>query len=976
MLQEQVIPINFGGGVETKTDSKMTMPGTLTVLENGVFTKGKRISKRYGYDKLGEQIIGGGSSIGASHAVGVFKPSPGIDELIQFGGNEAYSYSPDQSKWIDKDSCHSIILKYRKIYQDYNDVLNGDVAAIGNLECYVWRDATNGYSGGTVVDANTGAEFFVSTFNTSIGRSRVVAIGTNFYIFYVRPTSGNVVFRSISTTTPQTYSAETIIGTADLTDPAFDVVSDGTNMWLTYFDGTNIQLKKLDSSGASVATASFAKVIKNCLTICVNSNVFVYWFNATNGLEYCVYDSSLASVLTTTVIDATIATETYKVTAVSTSTTSQKVFFTNGPNPIDSLTSSNQTTYSAVVSTSAVTTASAALQRSVTLASKAFAQGTSYYFWGAHLSNLQSTLFLFRFDGLCVGRAFAGKTRGAGAYNLPSVIPKTSTKFLMPQAIITKYSGVLGSASGIKSGISSITIDFNNQNVFQNAMLGRNLHTVGGFLSMYDGRSIVEHGFHLYPEDFTGSASTSGGSIADGTYQYAVVYEWIDNMGQVHRSGASVPLSKTVSGGGGAGSVSLTIPTLRITKKKGASGEVAIQIYRTKASGTVFYNVKSSTAAILYNDTTVDSVAYTDTADDSTIGQNELLYTTGDVLDNDPAPSCSMLDVYQSRMVISGIEDPLEFAYSKVQVKGEGVGFSGFFTSRVDPFGGDISAVKLMDEKIIIFKENAIFFVSGEGPADTGAQNNYSLPQLITADCGCPYPKSTVLMPLGIMFKSNKGIYLLNRSLQVEYIGSEVEDFNSQDVTSADLIQDRNQVRFLTSSGSTLVYDYFFKQWSTFTNHAGNDAVIWQGLYTYLRTGGQVYKENTSSFLDDTTGIVLKAATAWLKFAGIQGFQRVRRIGFLGEYKSAHQLQIRVGYDYSSSYSGSDTFTFDATTVIAGTIPYQFRMRLRQQKCEALRFEFQDILPGSPGESFNMSDLSLEVGVKGGVNRLKSAQSI
>lgn len=65
-------------------------------------------------------------------------------------------------------------------------------------------------------------------------------------------------------------------------------------------------------------------------------------------------------------------------------------------------------------------------------------------------------------------------------------------------------------------------------------------------------------------------------------------------------------------------------------------------------------------------------------------------------------------------------------------MKGEGVAFSGFFTSRLDPSGGDISAIKLMDDKVILFKENAIFYVSGEGPNDTGTQNNYSLPQLVT----------------------------------------------------------------------------------------------------------------------------------------------------------------------------------------------------------------------------------------------------
>jgi len=975
-IQAQVVPIVFSAGLETKTDSKMTMPGSLTTLENGVFTKGARISKRNGYDLLGEEIIDGASSIGPSDALGVFKPSPNIEELIQVGSNELYSYSKDQVKWIDKDAIHSPIVKYNNIYRNNNDVLNGDVAVNGDLEVYVWRDATSGFAGGTTIDALTGAEYFLGTFNLSQAgsRTRCVSIGTYVYVFYVQNTTGALVWQRVSTTAPSTFSTATGFGaTASLGTPAFDVVSDGTNMWVTYYDGANIQLVKLDSNGLSVSTASFAKTIANALTICVNTNVFVYWFNTTNGTEYAVYDPALASVLAATVIDSNIVEETYKITAAATSATVQKVFYTNGPIPVDSLTNSNQVTRSAEVNTAGILTASAVLVRSITLASKAFTDNSVVYFYAAHLSDLQSSLFLFRFDGVCVGRMYPGNTRGAGAFSLPSVVVKSSSKYLLAQAIITKYSGVLG-AGGIKSGISSVLVDFDNANSFQNAMLGRNLHFVGALPSIYDGNSVTEQGFNLYPEGYTGSPVGAGGSMADGTYQYSVVYEWIDNTGQVHRSGAGVPIEVVISGGGGSGRVDLTIPTLRITEKFGAAGEVTIQIYRTKAGETVFFNVKSPTSSVLYNDVTTDSVSYSDTASDLTISTNEILYTTGDVLDNDPSPSCSMLDVYQNRMVISGLEDPLEFAYSKTQVKGEGVAFSGFFTSRIDPFGGDISAIKLMDDKVILFKENSIFFVSGEGPNDTGSQNNYTIPQLITSDNGCPYPKSTVLMPLGIMYKSNKGIYLLSRSLQVDYIGSPVEDYNSQDITSADLIQDKNQVRFLTSSGVTLVYDYFFKQWSTFTNHTGDDAVIWQGDYHYLRTNGQVYAESTG-FLDNTTGIVLKAATAWLKMAGIQGFQRVRSIAFLGDYKSAHQLQIRVGYDYKPAYQ--DTYTFDATTVIISSAnTYQFRQSLKQQKCDSLRIEISDILPGSPGESYNMNDISLEVGIKPGINRLKAAQSI
>jgi hypothetical protein len=56
-------------------------------------------------------------------------------------------------------------------------------------------------------------------------------------------------------------------------------------------------------------------------------------------------------------------------------------------------------------------------------------------------------------------------------------------------------------------------------------------------------------------------------------------------------------------------------------------------------------------------------------------------------------------------------------------------------------------------------------------------------------------------------------------------------------------------------------------------------------------------------------------------------------------------------------------------------VPYQFRERLLRQKCEAIKFEIQDTSSGSVAEGYNISDLTLEVGVKPGINRLKASQT-
>jgi hypothetical protein len=228
--------------------------------------------------------------------------------------------------------------------------------------------------------------------------------------------------------------------------------------------------------------------------------------------------------------------------------------------------------------------------------------------------------------------------------------------------------------------------------------------------------------------------------------------------------------------------------------------------------------------------------------------------------------------------------------------------------------------------------------------------------------------------------------------LNVTYIGSDVQGFNDLTVMSGDLVQDETEVRFLTSDGVTLSYDYLHKAWSTFTNHQGIDADIWQGTYTYLRLDGKVYKQSTG-FKDDQSEIKLRIGTAWFKFAGIQGYQRVRRFMILGNYFSSHIARVSIGYDYEPYFTdrmlfragdvintttwGSDDFWGDSEFWGDGAdAVYQFRGHMPRQKCESVRFLIEDLATGTPGEGYSINDMALEVGIKRGLNKLRSSKTI
>jgi hypothetical protein len=307
----------------------------------------------------------------------------------------------------------------------------------------------------------------------------------------------------------------------------------------------------------------------------------------------------------------------------------------------------------------------------------------------------------------------------------------------------------------------------------------------------------------------------------------------------------------------------------------------------------------------------------------------------------------------------------------------------------VDPRGGFITSIATIDDKLLVFKNSQIFYIVGQGPTNTGLNNDLSDAILITTDAGCIDPRSVVGSPVGILFKSRKGIYLIDRSLAVVYIGAAVEAYNSDNITSATLSADVNQVRFTLESGVTLVYDYFVQQWGVFTNSHAVDSLIWNGSTMLLRADGKVLEETSGVYTDDGQPIHLKLATSWFSFAQVQGFQRVRRAELLGAWKSPHQLKISVCYDFDDTVVQEVLVNSTTPTTFGGASPYgagsyggqfqlyQWRIDLARQKCQAVKFIIEDLpsVTGS-GEGLSLSSLAFEVGAKQGLNKVPASQIV
>lgn len=443
-------------------------------------------------------------------------------------------------------------------------------------------------------------------------------------------------------------------------------------------------------------------------------------------------------------------------------------------------------------------------------------------------------------------------------------------------------------------------------------------------------------------------------------------------------------LATSLQNGALVTSFKVAVPTLRLSAKS----NVVIELYRTEDNGNIYYLVTSDSAPN-FNNKTVNTITITDTLSDEDLISRQPLYTNGGVLDNIPAPTTTVMAVHTTsgRLIVASQEQPL-VQYSKIRQAGMPVEFNDDLVKEIDPEPGKITALGVMDDKIIIFQENGIQYFSGAGPTNTGSQDLFTDPELVSSDVGCTEPNSVVFTGLGIFFKSTKGIYLLGRDLSLKYIGADVEAYNPLQITSAKVISDFNQIRFTTSDGDCLVYNYFLEQWATFDNHKALDAEIVDNQYYYLRTNRELFKENPSSFSDNGSPIKLLLETGWLNMSALQGAQRLYQLMLLGDYKSEHTLKISAAFNYIEAYTQTKSIVpsdrlIDATpyggyspyglptSVPYGGAgkPYQARFDFKFQKCQSVRILIEDE-QSVAGEGLALSAMTVLVGGKGGLFKI------
>lgn len=971
--QFSAIPVQFGG-LDLKSDPKQVLPGKLLVCENAVFSKPGVVQKRHGTEALSTDTEpvdrGDVGTITAARGVSAF-----LDELLLFDGQRGWSYSTATAKWQDRGPVTSAIVDGLPIHASTTSQRNGDVSYADGLRCVVWEDSGGGcyYS---VQDVATGAFIVNAALYGASGTSpRVVAFGRYFYVFW--QAANNVFFKRIQRSTPA--KIEIAINIAGDAIGPYNVAAIENQLWVAWCanGGTPANVLWYDVTGQDYVITS--------ANVACDSSIAVFPGIGGEVIHVCASDPRLTvrrlaasnAVLGTAAANFTDQ-RAARCTGYATSTTQGVLIVEQTDDGAPETFSVAKRTYNTQAGT---ISGSSTIAIGYGLASDVWEYAGHHYVVLVYPSAVQPTYFVYDLDAERVVAKLCAQSAG-GRRTAPTVsgVPDYGNGVF---ELFTQTVGRLQVENGVVFTAANATIgriDYGATGTYQTAQVGRNLLVVGGIVQAYDGQSWSECGFHVFPEMVSPVNTTTGGATVAGTYLITACYEWTDAIGQIHRSAPAIPVAVT------------PIANQRLRPQAtfyqlSDKQNVRLVFYRTDANGVVFHKL-----AEIANNPGVETSAVGDVVDNGgSLAGNALLYTVGGVLDAIAPPSASIAVSRKGRVFLAGLQDKYAVAYSQDTATGEPVAFNDALVLRTDERGGPVTALGVLDDKLVIFKASSLYVVFGEGPTNTGAQDDFSQPQLVSSDVGCINPKSVVTTSQGLLFQSTKGIYILDRSLQVAYLGAPVEDYNGLTILGGVPVPDTNQVRFVTRQGPGLVWDFQFNQWSTFSLHEGEGCTVWRGKYTYAKASGVVYRENDGYADGGTAPVRLRVKTGWLQFAGLQGFQRARKALVLGDYKGPHRLRIRVAFDYQTS--PVQDVQVDATSIVAGNtygsqspygaelvyggvyVPYQFEVTLVRQKCQAVQLEIDDLQSDSFNEGLTINAVTFLVGVERGTARVPAARS-
>jgi hypothetical protein len=492
----------------------------------------------------------------------------------------------------------------------------------------------------------------------------------------------------------------------------------------------------------------------------------------------------------------------------------------------------------------------------------------------------------------------------------------------------------------------------------------------GGITSSYDGLCVSEFGWVDTP--CVSGEPDGAGTLAAGSYNYTAIYEFKDNAGRSHFSRCARICSVVTST---TGDIDLTVSIPTVTNHSNhhfndpdisTANDASIHLYRTVSGGTQYHLHTVSPIS-----TAANSISITDSTADAVLESQPLLFrqpgTFGTALDRYHALSSSHVLRMKDRVFYCRGND---IFYSSFAVEGEAPWFSPGFKITVASGDGPIIGLGRIDATLVALKRSSVHVIEGDGPPENGGSGQeFSQPKQVTAEFGCIDPRSIVSTPVGVMYRSEEGIELLDRSLKVSFIGERVyRTVDAYPLTGGgdfDRVSGRVMWIVVDNDGNSraVVYAITSNTWSVYTYSVTMHDVAWvkDKLWFGMEDGFMWEQGN----LDDTTFIETTLETGWVRSTSKQERIRCECLQYLATRVEDCNVVVESAYDYDTNYSHQHTFPAAITT---GTEVVQLQAEPPKELVQAISFRIQHTGSASPGQGrqFDIFGLTLRLGLKGG----------
>lgn len=944
MTSAQPLTLQFAQGIDVRKDAKAVSAPYLARAQNVFYDNDLSLRKRNGYHFLSKNVLGGGQVTSGSNL------STFNNELLLFDNTYMYSYSPLAGAWAVRDFFipTQVTATAAPTGHPYN--LTGlQYVRTANYDVFVYQDFLNTTlyltfsdirSGTTLVQdapvsGTTGNATLWRLVKTNAGAMLLFSAGPASSTLYAVYLGGNPLSPA---TAPYTVAAQ-------------------AGAWGAAYDGRAVIVswQDLSASPYNIRVAAYNEnltgtvgyygntitgnttIVRTVEVACDPTNPARCWvFYNGSGAYYPTLSTTYTKTYTSPTVSLFADTSTFPrfAAAMAPGSLSADVIYGAGSNSSVAL---NQVYYANTTTPGGV----ASFTDTAAVTGPFYWQSDVYSWVGyapityapqypapspnpAQYSN-QTVAMLYNWSKKrFVAKLGYGQSSYVTQGPVPVSSPATGT-YAFPTLRATSLTSVAGVVSGVNAaylGQVSFVPAYQNQN----ARLGGQQVFANGLPYSYDGARLTEHGFSVAP-DIVGIDETATGTVGTfgtGTYFYRLTWEWTDAQGQLHQSAPSAPWSYVRTSGATKAPV-IYFSGLQLTSKI----NVNAVLWRTLNNQPIYYRVGTAPAqsfsTFANSGGTTTAYAIVDRmASDTVLSGGTYLYTTSGELPNDAPVACSLMAAAPTRLLIAGGEQNNVVSYSKENSAGTGLGFSLAFTERVDQNPGAITGIASLDDKIVAFKASSVFFWSGEGPTGDGANNDFSAVQMISTDVGCVNPQSIVRTSDGLIFQGAKGLYQLDRSLGLTYIGAPVSPLGTWPFTTATLVPTVSQVRLGVNAPNALIYSYANQQgyqdynvaagqWTTFANYAQVGACLWQGAYAFCRPDGTVCVEDTG-YADGAEPIPIVVQTGWIRPNGPLGAGQFSDVALMGNLRGPHTLQMDLATDYNTTPSGSLTFNAAAGT--------------------------------------------------------------